>query len=152
VDTRELAKDAVKGRNVAEGKLKNKLLQDNTVKGNKVDEATLDSPVPLAGSPAAFAKVRADATVEEGQSREVTAQNVTRPSDGTYCFDLPFAPTHIQATARSTGTPDRIATAEIAGTPGALPTCPPDSEAEVNLFDAGAASQVNGAFFVQFAR
>jgi hypothetical protein len=152
VTTRELANDAVKGRNVEPGKLKNKHLKDDTLKGNKIDESTLEAPVPLADSPAAFARVRGDATVVETLSRDVTAQNISRPSNGVYCFDLPFAPTHVQATARATATPDRIATAEITGTPDGLANCPPGSEAEVNLFDAGAANQANGAFFVQFAR
>ena len=152
VTTRELAKDAVKGRNVAEGKLKNKHLKDNTLKGNKIDEQSLEAPVPLADSPAAYARVRGDATVVDGLSRDVSSQHVTRPSAGVYCFDLPFAPTHVQATAASSETPDRIATAELAGTPEGLPNCPPGTEAEVNLFSAGAASLENGGFFVQFAR
>ena len=152
VTTRELAKGAVKGRNVEPGKLKNKHLKDDTLKGNKIDESTLDAPVPLADSPAAFARVRADATVTEGLSRDIASANITRPSDGIYCFDLPFAPTSVQATPRMTATPDRIASGEVAGTPDPLPNCPAASEAEVNIYSTGAGALENGAFFVQFGR
>ena len=152
VTTRELANDAVKGRNVEEGKLKNKHMKDDTLKGNKIDESSLDSPVPLADSPAAFARVRADATVTEGLARDIASTNITRPSAGIYCFDLPFAPTSVQATPRASGTPDRIASGEIAGTPDGVPNCPPTSEAEVNVYGTGGAALENGAFFVQFAR
>jgi len=152
ITTRELANDAVKGRNVEPGKLKNKHLKDNTLKGNKIDESSLDSPVPLADSPAAFARVRADGTVTEGLSRDIVSSNITRPSAGIYCFDLPFAPTGMQATPRASATPDRIASGEVAGTPDGVPNCPAASEAEVNVYGTGAASLENGAFFVQFAR
>jgi len=152
VTTRELAKGAVKGRNVEPGKLKNKHMQDNTLKGGKIDESSLDSPVPLADSPAAFARVRADATVTEGLSRDIVSANVTRPSDGIYCFDLPFAPTGVQATPRVSATPDRIASGEVTGTPDGVPDCPGGSEAVVSIYSAGAASLENGGFFVQFSR
>jgi hypothetical protein len=109
--------------------------------------------VPLADSPAAFARVQADGAVLDALSRDVTSQNITTPgAGGVYCFDLPFAPTGVQTTARATGNPDRIASAEVAGTPGGLPNCPDGSEAEVNIYATGAASLENGAFFVQFGR
>ena len=152
VTTRELAKGAVKNRNVEPGKLKNKSMKDDTLKGNKIDESMLDAPVPLADSPAAFARVQEDGTVVEALTRDVAAQNITNPTDGVYCFNLPFAPTGVQATARATATPDRIASAEVAGTPGGLPNCPAGSEAEVNVYATGADALENGAFYVQFGR
>jgi hypothetical protein len=152
VTTRELAKQAVKGRNVEPGKLKNKHLKDNTVKGTKIDEQSLDAPVPLADSAAAYARVRGGGTVVGALSRDVSSQNINTPSAGVYCFDLPFSPTHVQATARVSGTPDRIATADIPVAPETLPNCPPGSEAEVNLYASGVATLENGGFFVQFAR
>jgi hypothetical protein len=152
VTTRELANDAVKGRNVEPGKLKNKHLKDDTLKGNKIDESSLESPVPLADSPGAFARVRADGTATEALSRDIVSANITRPSAGIYCFDLPFSPTSVQATSRASATPDRIASAEIAGTPDGVPNCPESSEAEVTVYGTAAASLENGAFFVQFGR
>ena len=152
VTTRELAKDAVKGRVVEPGKLKNKHMQDNTLKGGKIDESSLDGPVPLADSPAAFARVQANGTVVAALTRDIAAPNITTPSDGVYCFDLPFIPTGVQATPRATGTPDRIASAEVGGTPGGLPNCPPGREGEVNIYATGADTLEDGAFFVQFGR
>lgn len=152
VTTRELAKGAVKNRNVEPGKLKNKSMKDDTLKGNKIDESSLDAPVPLADSPSAFARVQADGTVVEALTRDVAAQNITTPGDGVYCFNLAFAPTGVQATARATETPDRIVSAEVAGTPGGLPNCAAGSEAEVNVYSTGAGALENGAFFVAFGR
>jgi hypothetical protein len=158
VGTRELAKDAVKGRNVEEAKLKGKHLQEATLTGREIDESKLDAPVPTANraeqadGPSTFARVRPDATVVDGLSREVTSAMVSRPAAGVYCFDLPFNPVHVQATAVAEGTPDRVVSAADAEGPGGLPNCPEGTETEVNVYRVGAGALENGAFFVTFGR
>lgn len=149
VDTRELAKQAVKGRNVDPSSLKNKHLADDTVRGNKVNEQTL-GPVPHANAPSAHARVRADATVDEPLSRQVGSANVANAGAGVYCFvNLPFTPTHVQVTAGAGGASDRVATAEVASPNTILPNCPAGSQAEVNLHSAGGGTSQNGSFFVE---
>ena len=158
VGTRELAKDAVKGRNVEEAKLKGKHLQEATLTGREIDEQKLDAPVPEANraeqadGPSAFARVEPDATVVDGLSRQVTSAMVTGPVAGVYCFDLPFNPLHVQATAVAEGTSDRIVSAADAEGPGDLPNCPEGTETEVNVYGVGAGALENGAFFVTFGR
>jgi hypothetical protein len=41
VESRDIAKDAIKNRHIMEGKVKNKALQDDTLEGAKIDESTL---------------------------------------------------------------------------------------------------------------
>jgi hypothetical protein len=156
VGTRELAKDAVKGRHVEETKLKGKHLQDATVAGREIDEQKLDAPVPEADQadhadgPSAYARVEPDAKVIEGLSRQVTSAMVTNPAAGVYCFDLPFNPQHVQATAVANGTSDRVVSTADADAPTGLPNCPAGTETEVNVYRLGAGALENGAFFVRF--
>jgi hypothetical protein len=156
VGTRELAKDAVKGRHVEETKLKGKHLQESTLGGREIDEQALDAPVPSANradhadAPSAYARVEPDATVVDALSRQVASAMVTSPAAGVYCFDLPFNPQHVQATAGADGTSDRIVSAADADAPAGLPNCPAGTETEVNVYGVGAGALENGAFFARF--
>jgi hypothetical protein len=156
VGTRELAKDAVKGRHVEETKLKGKHLQDSTLGGREIDEQALDTPVPSANradqadGPSAYARVESDATVVDPLSRQVSSAMVTGPAAGVYCFDLPFNPDHVQATAAANATSDRIVSAADAEAPAGLPNCPTGTESEVNIYSISAGALENGAFFVRF--
>jgi hypothetical protein len=156
VGTRELAKDAVKGRHVEETKLKGKHLQDSTLGGREIDEQKLDAPVPTANraeqadGPSAFARVEPDATVIEGLSRQVSSAMVTGPAAGVYCFDLPFNPLHVRATALAGGTSDRVVSAADSDGPGGVPNCPTGTETEVNVYSISAGALENGGFFVSF--
>jgi hypothetical protein len=150
VGTRELAKDAVKGRHVEEAKIKGKHLQDATLGGREIDEQELDAPVPQADAPSTYARVNADATVLDALSRQVSSPNVTNPSAGVYCFDLPFNPQHPQVTAVAEATSDRIVSAADSDDPAGLPNCPAGTETEVNVHSVGAGALDNGGFFVRF--
>ena len=143
VGTRQLKKNAV-----ATSKIRN-----GAVTGPKVKESTLGK-VPRASladtaAPFAYARVSFNGAVDPTYAKNIAQSQVTHPSPGLYCFDLPYRPKTGQVTAEADAEPDDIASIEIAGANGSstVSDCPPHNEVEVFTFDTETSSGLQDAEF-----
>ena len=92
IGSREIAKHAIGSRHIMEGKLKNKVVEDDTLTGAKIDESTLDESTLDNG-------VRAYALVDGSRCAQPTGpctaeeskgvSSVTRDDTGLYCVIAP---------------------------------------------------------------
>jgi hypothetical protein len=102
-----------------------------------------------AGTARAYAHVNADGTPDAANSKGVTG-SVLGTNPGRYCFDLPFTPQNIIASAERPvgGANGVVAQPGITATITAV--CPADSqEAGVFMFDSAGVT-INNPFFVIF--
>jgi hypothetical protein len=76
--------------------------------------------------------------------------NAGHPSDGIYCFDLPFTPVHGQATGQAQGGGDDIAMIELSGAVDPPPGCPAGTDAEARNYDVSVGNEANDVLYVQF--
>ena len=117
---------------------------DNAANADKLDG--LDST--QLSDPRAFARVEEDATVASALAKGIASDNVTRPSTGVYCFDLPFNPVSVQASVEGNSDPDEIIQVIDADSPDGLVNCPAGTEIEVSHYDTGSDALENGDFYI----
>ena len=131
-------------------------IRDGAVTGPKVKESTLDR-VPRAkvadtGAPLAYARVAFEGAVNAAFSKNITQAMVTHPTDGVYCFNLPYDVRNGVTTMEGDAEPDDLASIEILGANAApaLSGCPAGNEVEVRTFDTETASgPQDGDFYIE---
>lgn len=106
------------------------------------------------GSAVAFARVRADGTVDEDQSRGLTDANFSKGITGAYCIsNLSFTPRSMVATAVVnpfvSGSTDRIATVDVTPSNTSLGNCGFGTPV-VEIYDVSSAALADGPFWVWF--
>ena len=85
----KLATDSVDFDEVASGAIHGVQVQDNALTGFDVNESSLGTvPDALVGGPVAMARISAGGSVSS--ARNLGQTNVSHPSEGNYCFDVPF--------------------------------------------------------------
>ena len=134
----------------------NPKIRNGAVTGPKVKESTLDE-VPRAkvaetGSPLAYARIAFEGSVNAAFSKNITQAMVSHPTDGVYCFDLPYEVRNGATTMEGDAEPDDLASIEILGANAApsLSGCPVGNEVEVRTFDTEtAAGPQDGDFYIQ---
>lgn len=94
---------ALPGRNsVQSNDIKRKAVKKRHIAAGAVNQAKLAPGVrSILNRPYAAALVAADGTVVDGVG--IDSSNVSHPDDGNYCFNLPFNPTVVNATAEGSG-------------------------------------------------
>jgi hypothetical protein len=170
----DIGRNAVNGGKVQNGSLSGADARNDSLTGADINESTLGQ-VPSANQansantantantattatnanhattadtagPIAFARVAADGSVDEAQSKNVTDANVTNPSAGRYCFNgLSFTPKGAQVTAEFVVNGVASTTTE----PFDHFACAGAEDAEVTMTAAGGALD-NRAFFILF--
>jgi len=148
VATSKLANGAVTSEKLADNAVTNSKLADGSVTGNKIGQGTV-SRGNLAEAklfPRAFALVEFDGTVEPGFTTGIP--NATTPVEGTYCFDLAFAPVHAQATGEADGEGNDMPSVSLAGTETGLINCPVGTDVEVEMWDTGFDEETEEEFFL----
>ena len=131
-------------------------IRDGAVTGPKVKLSTLGK-VPRAAiadtaAPFAYARVAFNGAIDPRFAKKIAGSQVTHPSPGLYCFDLPFLVKSGQVTAEADAEPDDIASLEIAGANGSptVSDCPPNNEVEVFTFDTETSSGLqDGEFYIE---
>jgi hypothetical protein len=134
----------------------NSKIRNGAVTGPKVKESTLGK-VPRASvadtaEPLAYARVAFNGAVDPRYAKNILGSQVTHPSPGLYCFDLPYQPKTGQVTAEADAEPDDIASIEIAGANGSatVSDCAPNNEVEVFTFDTETSSGLqDGEFYIE---
>ena len=169
VGAKQIKKDAVRGSElksnsvgsseiktgaIASGEIANATISEDDLapsvkdglggpKGDKGDKGDPGLP----GTAVGFAKVTAAGAFVEANT-SLTGASVSRPSDGIYCFELPFEAKNINVTDEFiNGADDHIAHGSVTGNVG---FCPGDEEAWVRIYDPSAAALANSAFYVTF--
>jgi hypothetical protein len=97
----------------------------------------------------AYATVDGDGTVSSNTpAKNIASGNIANPSDGQYCFDLPFDPVAAASNEAGGGIEDGIMAVKLDTT--AYDFCPGSAEAEVTHFDTSAGTYSSDPFIIQF--
>ncbi len=172
VKTGKIVKEAVTEGKIKNGAVTTNKIADKAVTGPKIDAATL-GPVPnatnavnashaktadtaklaeeaiTADSVFAFARVEENGTVLPALAFNIVSSDVTNPTTGVYCFDLPFDPSGVQVTNEVDSDNDEVLSAVDEQSPDGLINCPAGTEVEVTMFDVGTPGLENGDFYIE---
>jgi hypothetical protein len=136
---------------VTTGKIRN-----GAVTGPKIRLATVGK-VPLAeladtAAPLAFARVAFPGTIDPAYAKRIAQTNLSHPTDGIYCFDLPYPVRTGQVSMEGDVEPDDLASIEVLGPneTATLSGCAGGADVEVRTFDTetGAGPQ-DGDFYIE---
>lgn len=97
--------------------------------------------------PRAYARVESNGQVEPAFTAGPIS-NATTPTTGTYCFDLPFAPVHAQATGEADGEGNDQPSVALAGGKEGLTNCPAGADVEVEMWDTGTDTETTEQFYL----
>jgi hypothetical protein len=135
VSTNKIANNAVSTGKLADNAVTNGKIANGAVTGNKIGASTVTRSNISESEliPRGFAYVEFDGKVDPAFSRNIS--DATHPSSGIYCFTLPFAPLHAQATGQADGESNDIPSVTIAGTGSTLTGCPAGSNVQVEVWE-----------------
>lgn len=159
VGTVQLKNKAVTAAKVHANAITTAKIKREAVTGAKIKLSTVGK-VPRAAvadkagtaEPLAYARVAFIGTIQPEFAKNIAQANLTHPSTGIYCFNLPFAPKSGVAVAEGDAEPDDIASIEIVGANEgtALSACPAGNEVEVDTFDTETAAGLqDGDFYIE---
>ena len=146
VGPRQLKKNAVITSKIRNGAVTGPKIRLSTV--GKVPRAKVADT----GAPLAYARVAFTGAINPAFAKNITQAMLSHPTDGVYCFDLPYIVRNGVTTMEGDAEPDDLASIEILG-PNEAPTlsaCPAGNDVEVRTFDTETASgPQDGDFYIE---